>query len=1036
MDPRKKAHKDRKNFTKEKKVTFENATGSFETFQKNAREPKPGSRRNDKVWIKKTLALQQTQEYLDRDSLLDKQRNDLIQKARKDLIQEVLGQEFLRLLLNSPTKGILTQPKTRIIKSENDYFLISEKMDFNTIKKEKDVVNRIESGKITGLGSHIVGSGIIADSDRHTDNIGINSKGQMITIDCGSHGFKDNIDHEITAKVIYDWPYISEDSTYTTSNWFGLYNWIKADGKSKRDDKTSLVNRAQSCDPKIRLEINQTILKFIVLDDKLIEKFVASYTDDEAEIKEYSQFFIKRKKQFLDAALQNGDFLAYLSSDQSKEDLQTYIKDLTFFKTISKNYLLLEVKEAEVEAKEFYEQTIEKIEDVYNAHKNKATQDLIALDNLCRAIHEKKYSVVEQILRENKYNIVNLQKSRDLPTPIHFAIETGDEKIIELLLKHKADCHHFSYKDESAFEYALRKADETNDETILNLIFNLSDHSAFIYQTINHGQADLTLSFLTQENCHRVFYKDQTVFEYAIKKAMETQDWEIVNRILRLNPDIPITNKNKVFFEEAFIYAAAHNQLDLVSTLSQKKLNLDYRCFNNNGYTPLHYAIQHGEYKIIQDMLEKGAPINFQKSLDFPTPLHLAIRNGDEKIVELLVKYNADCFGFFDQGQNAFQLAVSEATRTGNWNIVKMFISIPITDINKQYFEYALNSAASQHQWDIVSELMSKKLNVDYFDVEGFSAFHHAILAHVNEDDQKNKAVICKLIEDFLQMGISPNQNKGPDFQTPLEVAIKFSDAEILPLLLNHAKDFNKKKVLVNAIMRFHSKKERVIGRWGQSRWEKIFSTLPEIKILKLLCNHEEFKPAKNTITLLIQFINEILTTHFSKPSSDPIKMRKKKILEDYHNLLQSNDSLYYYFGNERIQECFKNIIGLLLQRTSNPLSPFSTTDSGELAVKLLKQEPYISLTNNIILNASPDKKASSLSYDNLTTFIDDNKNKNKSAFFAKHAEDRFTRLEWDIKTIQDIINLGDDRPFIITPSASRELDDHKMMSPPSSPTL
>jgi ankyrin repeat protein len=1036
MDPRKKdhkAHKDRKNFTKEKKVTFENATGSFETFQKNEREPKPGSRRNDKVWIKKTLALQQTQAYLDRDSLLDKQRNDLIQNARKDLIREVLAQEFLRLLLNSPTKGILTQPKTRIIESENDYFLISEKMDFNTIKKEKDVVNRIEGGKITGLGSHIVGSGIIADSDRHTDNIGINSEGQMITIDCGSHGFKEDKNHEITVQVIYDWPYISEDSTYTTSNWFGLYNWIAAEGKSKRDEKTSLVNRAQSHDPKIRLEINQTILKFIVLDDKLIEKFVASYTDDETEIEEYSQFFIKRKKQFLDAALQNGDFLAYLSSDQSKEDLQTYIKDLTLFKTTSKNYLLPEAKEAE--AKEFYEQTIEKMESVYNAQKNKATEDLIALDNLCSAIQEKKYSVIEHILRENKNNIVSLQKARDLPTPLHLAIDTGDEKIVELLLKQKADCHHFLYKDESAFEYALRKAEKTNDETILNLMMKLGDHSSFIYLTINHGKADLTLSFLTQEKCHQVFYKDQTVFEYAVKKAMETQDWEIVNRILMLNPDIPITNKNKVFFEEAFIYAAAHNELDLVSTLIQKKLNLDYRCFNN-GYTPLHYAIQHGEYKMVETMLEKDAPINFQKSLDFPTPLHLAIRNGDEKIVELLVEYNADCFGFFDQGQNAFQLAVSEAARTGNWNIVKIFISKPITEVNRQYFEYALNRATSQHQWDIVSELLSKKLNVDHFDIEGFSALHHAILVHANENDKENEAIICKLIEYFLQMGISPNQQKGPDFQTPLELAITLGDAKILPLLLEHAKDFNKKKALENAIMRYHSKKERVIAMRGQATWERTFKTLPELKTLILLCNHEQFKPAKNTINLLVQFTNQILTTYFSKESSDPIKKRKKKILEDYHKLLQSNDSLYYYFGDERIQECFKNIIGLLLQRTSNPLSPFSTTDSGELAVELLKQEPYISLTNNIILNVSPDKKASSLSYDDLKTFTNDNKKQNKSAFFAQRAEDRFKRLEKDIETIKDIINLGEDRPFMTTPSASREPADHKMVSPPSSPTL
>lgn len=52
---------------------------------------------------------------------------------------------------------------------------------------------------------------------------------------------------------------------------------------------------------------------------------------------------------------------------------------------------------------------------------------------------------------------------------------------------------------------------------------------------------------------------------------------------------------------------------------------------NQDGFTPLHVAAQHGHTHLVSLLLKHGANIG-QKNVDWATPLHLACQNGHVQV--------------------------------------------------------------------------------------------------------------------------------------------------------------------------------------------------------------------------------------------------------------------------------------------------------------------------------------------------------------------------------------------------------------------
>ena len=87
----------------------------------------------------------------------------------------------------------------------------------------------------------------------------------------------------------------------------------------------------------------------------------------------------------------------------------------------------------------------------------------------------------------------------------------------------------------------------------------------------------------------------------------------------------------------------------------------------NNGWTPLHRAVEGGHVRIVELLLEWGADVNARNSVG-TRPLHLASQEaneGETEMLELLLKAGANINLRQLGGKTPFALAETECGRGG-----------------------------------------------------------------------------------------------------------------------------------------------------------------------------------------------------------------------------------------------------------------------------------------------------------------------------------------------------------------------------------
>jgi uncharacterized protein len=122
--------------------------------------------------------------------------------------------------------------------------------------------------------------------------------------------------------------------------------------------------------------------------------------------------------------------------------------------------------------------------------------------------------------------------------------------------------------------------------------------------------------------------------------------------VLLKDPQLDVNGRNSVG-ETALMFAALQGQLELVQRLIARGAAV-----TQDGWSPLHYAATGPEPKIVELLLQRGAPIE-ARSPNGTTALMMAARYGKEESVTLLLQRHASTSARNDRGMNAADFARS-----------------------------------------------------------------------------------------------------------------------------------------------------------------------------------------------------------------------------------------------------------------------------------------------------------------------------------------------------------------------------------------
>ena len=254
-------------------------------------------------------------------------------------------------------------------------------------------------------------------------------------------------------------------------------------------------------------------------------------------------------------------------------------------------------------------------------------------------------------------------------TPLMFAISTGHEMIVKLLIKKKADINLTSYDGQSALMFACEKPNSLILVQILlraganpNLqrrdgttALHLACAGGFLeyVQTLLQFKADPNM----QENEGLTPLMDATQYNYheivkllvksganidlkdiygatALMLAIITNNPDLTATLLKAKTDVNIQD---VYGVTALSLASFKGNLKIVEQLIAYKA--DPNLCSNEGISPLHAA---SNRDIAEVLLKGGASPNVVSGPNAVTPLHEACATGRVDIVQLLLRNNAN----------------------------------------------------------------------------------------------------------------------------------------------------------------------------------------------------------------------------------------------------------------------------------------------------------------------------------------------------------------------------------------------------------
>jgi ankyrin repeat protein len=317
-------------------------------------------------------------------------------------------------------------------------------------------------------------------------------------------------------------------------------------------------------------------------------------------------------------------------------------------------------------------------------------------------------------------NIVNvlLQQNEDIEakydrdqTVLHRAAQRGHEAVVQVLLDHGAD---IAAKDSTGCT-AFHQAAESGHKAVMSLLLA---RGADVDEETNRQETALwcaarsgnesVVRFL-QENGANINAKEESGSSVLWIAAMFGQE-AVVRLLLKWGADVHAKDQ---YGQSALAIAAYHEHKVIIRLLLE----------TGPEWTALHEAVWHGQEKLAESLLEKGAHVDAKDQRGW-TALHWACRNGHETVARRLLQRGADVSIKNKDGLTALDMAA----RNGHIAVVQTLLDKePHIDVKGECGRTPLQSAARHGHELVMRLLLERGADINARDNTGVTALHYLV---------------------------------------------------------------------------------------------------------------------------------------------------------------------------------------------------------------------------------------------------------------------------------------------------------------------
>ncbi|XP_053596740.1 ankyrin-1-like [Microplitis demolitor] len=344
-------------------------------------------------------------------------------------------------------------------------------------------------------------------------------------------------------------------------------------------------------------------------------------------------------------------------------------------------------------------------------------------------------------------------------TPLHVAIQQGSFEVAQFLLSKGADVNICGKNGETPLKIAIEKKNSELFQLLFDAeakIHNCPNEDSPLHQAVAENNHYVTKFLLERGFDVNVICKCP-VSKYSgytpLQLAVSTENLEIINLLFKYKADV---NKNTKKLGSVIGIAVDQSNYELYELLL--KAGADIR--KSTNMTLLHRAVGVNNYRIADDLIERGADVNVIKRFETskyrgcsPLRLQISIMNENKEIASLLLEKQAKVHD-------------------------KKFVETPL-GIACECDETLLYHAVSSGHIKIVELLLENGAKVNAINDSGETALIAAVLGN-------NLELMKILINAGAQVNLRNNKH-----HLPLHRAVQRRNYSITRYLIEQGADIN-----------------------------------------------------------------------------------------------------------------------------------------------------------------------------------------------------------------------------------------------------